>query len=776
MRLLFTLATLFFACLALEPAFAQIANNGTALTWAVLDPGNDWAAQAINNIFPINQNGATTVIGQIMGQLTRFVMAIAMAFLCYHFIMNIHRVAETSRLMTDAMTWMGVVRIGFAAIMMFPLASGFSNGQAMVVKTAMWGIGMAKAVYANAIQAIGPDALVIAQPMIPGTSTTVINLIQNEFCRALINQASGNPNLVPIPNPVVGEPVATLTYITWAYGLASGNETGTPVCGTVTLQQSSGATNLAGVSVDMPAIQQQILQSVLNADIRSTVPMVVQNFWQTKQASALAPLLQIFQTATADYTQQLTNTATQVTSQLRNALSDPTQARAGSIGLITNETQLNSLGWTSAGAYYLEIARLNGQTMSLLNATPMVSPPSFEGLSKSLKNDLAPLVTAETQFLSNLRSYVTTTDGLDAPTGNAQLFSGATPGGDGASAIEQVMRSIHLSDRVLSYFTEAMSPTGNNWTDPFGSLMQLGHKLIVIALTALGAAGLLSSTTGTVASTAWNILTLNFAGAAASVAGSALVQFFGTPIFLACLALLIPGLTIAFVLPMIPWVMWMAGVAGYLILVCEAVVAVPLWMLAHMTLEGAGLHGRAIEGYGLLFNLLFRPVLMLFGLFLGYTIFAAMSWLVRMSFGIAAGFVLANGWVVTNILGVCVLLSIYVTIHIVLALTSFRLITLIPHHLPRLVGFTATNRVDMNQFSKEAALVGVGGALTTMREGLREGAFGAGEAVQKQLGYTRKLTGPTTSSPEQSSSASKHGMDSTLRAATDTQNSPNEEV
>jgi len=47
------------------------------------------------------------------------------------------------------------------------------------------------------------------------------------------------------------------------------------------------------------------------------------------------------------------------------------------------------------------------------------------------------------------------------------------------------------------------------------------------------------------------------------------------PIFLGILSLLIPGLTIAYILPMIPWVMWIAGVAGYLILVCEAVIAVP---------------------------------------------------------------------------------------------------------------------------------------------------------------------------------------------------------
>ena len=140
------------------------------------------------------------------------------------------------------------------------------------------------------------------------------------------------------------------------------------------------------------------------------------------------------------------------------------------------------------------------------------------------------------------------------------------------------------------------------------------------------------------------------------------MQFFATPIFIGCMALLIPGLTIAFVLPMIPWVMWIAGIVGYLILVCEAMVAVPLWMLAHLTFEGDGLHGRGFAGYELLFNILFRPVLMIIGLFLGYFIFTCASWLIRMSFGIAAAFVLGDGWIVTNWLGLFVLLSIFVLV------------------------------------------------------------------------------------------------------------------
>ena len=214
---------------------------------------------------------------------------------------------------------------------------------------------------------------------------------------------------------------------------------------------------------------------------------------------------------------------------------------------------------------------------------------------------------------------------------------------------------------------------------------------------------------------------------------------------------------------MIPWVLWMAGVCGWIILVCEAMIAVPLWMLAHMTVGGDGLHGRAIEGWGLLFNVVFRPTLMVIGLFLGYFVFACMSYLIRQTFGIAAGFALSNGWLVTNFLGVAVLLNIFVMTHITAALMSFRLVALMPHHLPRLIGFSAANRVDTEAFYQQAAWAPggqiAGGAQQLSAKG--RGAFGK-RMEQLRGSSVKSLAGPA------SAAAEGGGMDSTLRATTDT--------
>jgi conjugal transfer/type IV secretion protein DotA/TraY len=778
-----TLTLFLSAALILALAAPALAASPFDVSWAALDPGDDWAAQMINDVFPINGStctggtnctgNAATVVGQIVGQLTGFVLAIAMFFICYQTLTNIHRVAESANILTDAMTSLGVVRIGFAAIMMFPLQSGFSEGQAFVVQASMWGIGMARAVYNNAVQAIGPDAMVIATPMIPGTKGTVVNLIQNELCRSLINQATNtagtaNP-AVPIPTPVT----TTSTYngtISWSYTLSAGNQTGSPVCGTVTLVNAvNTAPTIAGVSTDMTTQQQQILTSVLTNDIRPVVESVAANYWQTKNASALTPLKSAYQTATNDYTNQLTTAATNMTQQLRAAVTAQA-ARNGSVGLIQNENTLSALGWTSAGAYYLEFARINGQTLSMLNGMAVVNTPSFNGLSQSLKTDLAPIFSATTSLLTTLRTYATVTDSIDPPGGNADIFTGATDGTDGASMIEHVFRSLNLTEPVLHIFADNMSPTGNNWADPFGALTALGQALITASVGAMGLAFVANSNTGTAATTVFSLLSGNFAGAATVNILHQVLQAFATPIFLGLLSLLTPGLLIAYVLPMIPWVIWIAGVAGYLILVCEAVIAVPLWMLAHMAFEGHGLHGNAIRGYELLFNVLFRPVLMILGLFLGYFIFTATSWLIRMSFGIAAGFVLENGWIVTNMIGMWVLLSIFVLTHITAAILSFRMIYLVPHHLPALIGFGGHGRVDHDQFSAAAAWVGTQSTLNTIRSGFSPRNIsqsqignnsGAGSPPKAIAAPRKALTGPNIQN------TSGGNMDSTLHASTD---------
>ena len=101
-------------------------------------------------------------------------------------------------------------------------------------------------------------------------------------------------------------------------------------------------------------------------------------------------------------------------------------------------------------------------------------------------------------------------------------------------------------------------------------------------------------------------------------------------------------------------------------------------------------------------------------------------------------------------------MSIFVLAHVILALTSFRMISLVPHHLPRLIGFMPANRVDMDEFSRDAAWIGTAGALREIRKAIDSGANRSGD--QRVLPRT---------DPERSR-GNRDGTDSTMRAATDT--------
>lgn len=753
-------AALLGLCMA-GPALAQAAGGtGVDVSWSALDPGDDWAATIIRAVFPVygpsgseGTGNAATVIGEIVRYLTGFVMAITCFFVAYTMIMQMVRGAETAKIFGSGMTSLVPVRIGVAAIFMFPLASGFSTGQAAVVQVSMWGIGMAKMVYERAVTAIGADARVIADPVIPGTRTIVSGLIRNEMCRALVNVVANNPNLVPAPAAVTAR-AGSDTVQTWTYRLAAGNETGAPVCGAVTLRISGGNDTIAGVAINQSATQRDILTSILSGTIRPAAQQVAQQLYDNRRASDLEPLTNVMIQATADYTSRLTNAASDAMSRLRGSLAN---ARNGAPDAAT--TRLLALGWSSAGAYYLEFSRLNGATLSLMSSVPSVTRPSAMGLGPSLTNDLVPLMESLDAFMERLEAYVATVDQLNMPTGGNTLFAGASAAEDGAGLLERLLRRMNLGEAFLVRAASYLAMPGISvWTDPFGSLMQLGHYMISAALAAIGAASVgIGASAGAASAAGSNFITGLFVSWAPAAMAKSL-EFLSPMIYALVSGLLIPGLTIAFVLPMIPWLIWIAGVGGWLILVCEAVIAVPLWMLAHMTARGEGLHGRAVEGYSLLFNVLFRPVLMLLGLFLAYFIFASMSWLLRQSFSIAAGFVIGNGWVVTNMLGMIVLLSIFVLAHVILALTSFRMISLVPHHLPRMIGFLPANRVDMDGFARDVGMVGAKDALDRIGSAVNSGA----EASRRSLPSSRPR--PRHSDDE----GGRGGMDSTLRAATDT--------
>lgn len=94
---------------------------------------------------------------------------------------------------------------------------------------------------------------------------------------------------------------------------------------------------------------------------------------------------------------------------------------------------------------------------------------------------------------------------------------------------------------------------------------------------------------------------------------SPMVTFFTSVFMFPFAILLTTGITLSYVLPNLPFLIWIGIIVGWLIMVVEAVLAAPLWAIMHLHPNGDDLTGRGGNGYMLVLGLLLRPVLIIFG-------------------------------------------------------------------------------------------------------------------------------------------------------------------
>jgi len=126
-------------------------------------------------------------------------------------------------------------------------------------------------------------------------------------------------------------------------------------------------------------------------------------------------------------------------------------------------------------------------------------------------------------------------------------------------------------------------------------------------------------------------------GAIAVTGGAKLLGIFKTPLqgtadivsgFMVSIASvsLLMGFMLFYVLPILPFVYFMFAAGAWVKSVFEAMVAMPLWAIAHIRIDGEGLPGRdASNGYYLLLEIFLRPILIVFGLIAAILLFSAMA-------------------------------------------------------------------------------------------------------------------------------------------------------
>jgi hypothetical protein len=147
--------------------------------------------------------------------------------------------------------------------------------------------------------------------------------------------------------------------------------------------------------------------------------------------------------------------------------------------------------------------------------------------------------------------------------------------------------------------------------DPFLKIINLGHYATQAAAT-LGGAKLATKALGFLGGAKTAIVT--------SVLDKSVVLNTTVILFLLCV-----GIGAGWVLPLIPYAIWIFGVCSVLIGILQSVLAAPIWAAAHCLPDGDGMAGNHTkQGYMMVINLALRPVLITIGFVLSYLVLWAM--------------------------------------------------------------------------------------------------------------------------------------------------------
>ncbi len=207
-------------------------------------------------------------------------------------------------------------------------------------------------------------------------------------------------------------------------------------------------------------------------------------------------------------------------------------------------------------------------------------------------------------------------------------------------------------------------------------------------------------------------------GGAAGQFGAAMDAMSGFFVSIALIGL-VAGFILFYILPFLPFIYFFFAVGKWVKTIFEAMVGAPLWALAHLRIDGDGFPGRsASNGYFLIFEIFIRPILAVFGLIGGLAIFTALALILNELFNIvvfnltgadlidpenSVGGTVSTGFedFRRNIVDQFFFTIVYAVIMYMMAISSFKMIDLVPNNILRWIGAGVSSFSDQSQDATE---------------------------------------------------------------------------
>jgi conjugal transfer/type IV secretion protein DotA/TraY len=577
-------------------------------------------------------------------------------------------------------TWTPI-RIFLSVGMLIPLVNGYSLAQVFVLWVTLSGAGLADAVWSKAIERFQTMTL-YQEPPPPEARRLATALLASNLCEMIVTdlpaRGAAKYRVVFESNPgergVVSERAARFSVAYLGQAACGGFVIREPGQGILLEQGITGVETLDRFFSWLKSLlgfgketQRMFGVAMLNAheisalNLRDRLKPLAEKIFTGKGELGECVDTRVGSLAGGRCTSVIDAAAEQYVVELKGLVKGVID-EAGQRAFAEFSARATAEGWLTAGSWFYRLVALTEYMNKLALNVP--EPYPIRIWEKLPREDL------ETygHLFKRMEAVI-----LEAESDGGL---GLTRGDPNNSVGDDLTRS--FLRLVLDWIAQGLF----GQVHPLFAIAWIGHALLAAVLAALGVYGV-----GKVIVTHVGVGRLSKAlgGMEDLLTGGAgaPLNMVGLVIGVAVIALLSFALLAAIFLPLVPFIIWTLASLQWLLLVFEALLAVPIWAVWHIR-NGKGLTAETMNGWLLLFGLLLRPTLMVFGL-LGATIISYYLLALVSGTFVAASINAASG----NLTGPVIvigLLVVFVLLAVDLTLRCFSLIHRLPDFVLRWVG------------------------------------------------------------------------------------------
>lgn len=603
------------------------------------------------------------------------------------------------------------LRMAGGMALLFPMANGYSAVQIIVLWLATNGVGFANWTMEQTLDSFVKNqgtAVTLQLVDASALADTMTNVLQAEACVAEHNwqlRDPANPSgITAFGGPTIEEGTGNNTYGKVSWGLLPGAPAaltsgfGAEDCGAIEIPNFNsflGAGNGdGGVAQAASNMVSGFSRMFKGANLNDANVAVRKAHFAALDAAAdkLRPLA-----VSMVKGENAAGSATTLAAQVGIAALEyraNIAARLNQPGVLPSTTEMARLmqqgikdnGWSTLGTWFYQYARIGSALSTMTSYAPEMTRPAKAGetdqaiqdalagaLSQSAANPATVVqIKGNNAFSKDSFSAGSSEGGVEgwmvgatnSAANTSARFLGETFGVDSSNKLNAVMQLKNVGDNILSA----------------AQVLYVGKQVYDA-----GKAVASKTAVGAVVGTATGNSVKKFMGALGSEFATdtwGLMKFIG---LFAAFAMLGFGMTLAFWVPMAPFVLWLGAVTGWVIAVLEMVCAAPLWAAAHLHPEGEGMASKyGASGYMIIIEVFAKPVLMVVGFFVAarfvdpFLRFASGMFFNNMA--------TINGDSITGILTTIAFVFIYVGFCVTLVQRSFTLIHVIPNSVLRWIG------------------------------------------------------------------------------------------